>query len=184
MLALQTAVGVTKDVDRPPEHFEICVTPPQPAGRLDVSIATKISALLRAAAVTFAVVLVERLTAEQPQVAAGHHASLDPELVLWDDADVAHEVEQTEQRLVRRLRPPVGQGNSLSQTSDTVAPSGARAGELVPGDVTAVKGRVENYDDIEESEVASQRQQDVGRRDDRQSPHPRDGRLGCRSDDA
>ncbi len=183
MLAPQTPIGIAQDLDRPSKYLEIGVAPTHPSRCLDVSIATQVGPLLEAVAVARAVVLVERLTPDEPQITSGNESSVAPQVVLRNHADVADDVEEAEQRLVRRLGSTVGQWCGLSQAPHATASSGKSVAELALADVTPPKCRVEDHHHVEKPEVASQRQEDVCRGHDRQPSHPLDGRLRCRAHD-
>ena len=183
MLSPQTPIGIAQDLDRPAQYFDIGIAPSHPSRRLDVSISPQVGPLLEPVAVDRAVVLVERLTPDEPQITSGDESTVVPELVLWNHGDVADDVEEAEQRLERRLGSPVGQGCGRSQAPYAPTPSGKSMAELALADLTALKGRVEDHHHIEKPEVASQRQEDVRRGHDGQPSHPLDGRLRCRAHD-
>ena len=94
MLSPQTPIGIAQDLDRPSKYLEIGVAPTHPSRCLDVSIATQVGPLLEAVAVAGAVVLVERLTPDEPQITSGNESSVAPQVVLRNHADVADDVEE------------------------------------------------------------------------------------------
>lgn len=112
---------------------------------------------------TGAVVLVERLTPDEPQITSGNESAVAPQFVLRNHADVADDVEEAQQRLVRGLGSAVGQWCGLSQAPHATASSGKSVSELALADIAPLKCGIEDHHDVEKPQVASQRQQDVRR---------------------
>lgn len=117
--------------------------------------------MLGRVAAYFSVVLVEGVGPPKPEITASDEPAIVPELELRLDADVAHDMKDPQQRLVRRLGAPVGQGQGLTQPTN--APSSVRHHFFQTGSrgVSEVERGVDQDDDVEQAEMTGASEQGV-----------------------
>jgi hypothetical protein len=116
------------------------------AGIVEFAHAAQVPSLLRSAEVVPAVVLVQGAGAHQPQGTTGDEPAVVKDLVLRLDGHVAHDVEQPQQRLVRRLAPAVGEAQRLAHQRCPTPTERGHARELVTRAMLLVERSVDEDD--------------------------------------
>lgn len=110
--------------------------------------------MLHRVAVHAAVVFVEGVGAYKAGVAASDQPALMLELELRLDAHFAHDMENAEKRVVRRLGAPVCRDESLAHPANTSPPACHRPPQSSSCRVPEVECRVNQDVDVEQTQMA------------------------------